>query len=783
MPFYNERTKSILDYLNTIFDNQNQCFVIFTDPLMIMKINAFINTFNGKQKWRCLYFVTGILFFTTALHNLRAQTPVADSLKAELKAHPAKAEEIALVLFNLAAQSISSDAMLAQAYVDEIIAVQHNIKNKNITSAAYRVKGITQLNLSQFSEALISLNKALEIDVALKSDFGQVGDLNSIGLVYMTQSNFREALKYYLRSLEKAEKLNNPMDVAAIKSNIGIIYTEMGDYQQAMQTYESTLKIFRENKHYPGIINILTNIGVVYFKTKNIQEAIKYSSLSLHLADSVNDTRARGRENGNLSAYYNQLGKYDLALEYGLKALAINKEISSTKSLGFNEQNVSAAYLKKGNLQLAKQHGLQAFKIGSELEVGEIKKEASLGLSEVYEALAMPDSALFYYKKFTIFSDSISNDNNKREVTKMSMKYEFDKTEAVYKQKQLLAEEQLKQQQLELALSIAQVQQVQQLKNLQEVQLQNEKLLNEEKQKQLIIAQNNEKLQSNKVNALSQQQKLDQLELKQVWLYGILALVTLVSILIYLLNLYRLRKLKFKNALQFQEAEQNALKLKHQYQLTESELKSIRSQMNPHFIFNVLNSIESYIMDNDKKMASRLIQKFASLSRLILENSTKSLVTADKEWKALMLYTELEAIRYNHSFTYSFITDEELALQTIFLPPMLIQPLIENAILHGLIVDNREDAHLTVTLKKTPHDLRITVTDNGVGFYNSQQVIKKPVGIKEKSIGLSSIKERIEIINTQYQINTASFTITAGENNSGTIAIVCLPLLYNNENK
>jgi len=257
----------------------------------------------------------------------------------------------------------------------------------------------------------------------------------------------------------------------------------------------------------------------------------------------------------------------------------------------------------------------------------------------------------------------------------------------------------------------------------------------------------------------------------------IILLVVLVAITVFFISVYRIRQLRFKNSLQQQEAAQNELKLLHQYQLSESELKAIRSQMNPHFMFNVLNSIESYIMDSDRKTASRLIQKFASLTRLILENSTKSLVTADKEWKALMLYTELEATRYNNSFTYEFIADDKLELKTLVLPPMLIQPLIENAILHGLIAESRSDAHLEVRLEKTATGICITVSDNGLGMAKSAKMPKKLAGVKEKSIGIASIKERIEMINLQTNTTEAKFSIVAGENGAGTVATVCLPLL------
>ncbi|MGQ7856711.1 sensor histidine kinase [Pedobacter sp. WC2501] len=210
--------------------------------------------------------------------------------------------------------------------------------------------------------------------------------------------------------------------------------------------------------------------------------------------------------------------------------------------------------------------------------------------------------------------------------------------------------------------------------------------------------------------------------------------------------------------------------------LSESELKAIRSQMNPHFIFNVLNSIESYIMDNDKKIASRLIQKFAALSRLILENSTKSLVTADREWKAIKLYTELESMRYDHAFSYTFTVNEALELKEFLLPPMLIQPLIENAILHGLIESPQPDAHLDVALNMAADHVCIRVTDNGVGYQKNTKPLL-PKGIKEKSIGLKSILERVDMINRQNNSYKASFDIRLGENERGTIATICLPVI------
>jgi len=718
--------------------------------------------------------VTTIILFATLVTNCTlAQNRQIDSLNNLLNLHSNKDEKRASILYDLAVSKMRIDINKSFEHIDEIISFQDKIAKKKLVANTYRVKAILQYFTSKFPEALESLNNALKIDNALKDNSGIGKDLSTMGLVYMAQSKFPEALRCYLVALTKFDAKKDELDIAATNSNIGTIYNEMGNLSQAMENYQKSYVIHKKHKNYINQVNTLTNMASIFYKKKDLNEAIKYSKLSLKLADSIADLGAIARESGNLSGYYSHQMQPDLALTYGLKATEINKKLKNKRSLAYNYVNVSSAYYKKEDYKQSKIYGLMAYNIGKELNITEITRDASLGLSEVYEAVKMPDSALFYHKAFYKFADSIGSDKKKTEITRMGIQYDFDKKELSYQQKQSLADAQLKQQSLQLALNNAELQKTIQLRDLQRISLENEKLINQEKEKQLIIAKNKEKLQANRVNALSQAQKLNKLELKQLWLYGALAILVLASVIVYLINLYRIRQLRFKNTLQKQEALQNELLLKHQFQLTESELKAIRSQMNPHFIFNVLNSIESYVMDNDKRTASRLIQKFASLTRLILENSTKSLVSADREWKALKLYTELEAMRYNDSFTFNFYADEDLQLNTLLLPPMLVQPLIENAILHGLIGSRKPDSHLEVRLKKHDNGINITVEDNGTGIVNEPKANIK-FGIKEKSMGLASIKERIAVINAQKNENVASFKITS-KPETGTIASIFLP--------
>lgn len=714
-----------------------------------------------------------------------SQSARLDSLEKAVQINPNNDERKARDLFALAAGYINSNPKKSLGYIDHILSFEGNIKGRGVVSSTYRVKGVILNLLGKLPEAISNLNIALLKDRAEKNNYGEAGDLSNIATIYLYQSNFPQALNYYQQSVRILESITyyEPgiemirKDEAVIYSNIGLVYMETGDYQKAKSHFEKAMIAHKRLNNKFGVVSALANIGLIYSKQKHYDKAIAYADSSMKLSDSIGDKIGYARENGNLSAYYSALGKYDQALSYGLKAIALNKALGNTKSIGFNMQNTAAAYLYKNNLEQAKLYGIQSLKIGQELKLPEIQRDASEGLSQVYEKKRMPDSALYYYKQYALFRDSINNSKKRDQIARLGIQFEFDKKEDNYKQQQLLADEQLKQQRLQLALNAEQLNASLRLRSLQQVQLQNEKLQKEEKQKQLLIAENNGKLQAVKVRELSQQQKLDKLELRQLWLYTILIVVLLSSILLFLYNKYRIRQLRFNSTLQRQEADLRNKELSYKNQLSESELKAIRSQMNPHFIFNVLNSIESYIMDNDKKTASRLIQKFAALSRLILENSTKSMVTADREWKAIKLYTELEAMRYNHVFTYTFKLDEEIELQELLLPPMLIQPLIENAILHGLIIDNQPGAHLEVKLEKNKEGICITVQDNGKGYHPEEKKTIK-IGVKEKSMGIESIRERIENINLQNQGVIASFQISTNENNRGTVAILCLPANY-----
>lgn len=219
------------------------------------------------------------------------------------------------------------------------------------------------------------------------------------------------------------------------------------------------------------------------------------------------------------------------------------------------------------------------------------------------------------------------------------------------------------------------------------------------------------------------------------FIIGEIALSLLIIILIFK---YRLKQLNYKNEVNKKiiDAEKKAI---------EFELNALRSQMNPHFIFNTLNTIQNAINTLDKKLASNYIASFGRLIRIVLETSKKSLVSLDTEMEMLRLYVDLEAVRFSNKFSYKINVDEKLRDQGYRLPSMIIQPFIENAILHGLVPKTTEDLKLIVDLKLKDDNLIVCVVeDNGIGRTAALK-INEQKRLNKKSMGLGITKERLDL--------------------------------------
>jgi len=181
-----------------------------------------------------------------------------------------------------------------------------------------------------------------------------------------------------------------------------------------------------------------------------------------------------------------------------------------------------------------------------------------------------------------------------------------------------------------------------------------------------------------------------------------------------------------------------------QQQKIEMEMQALRAQMNPHFIFNSLNSINRFILQNNRAQASEYLTKFSKLVRMILQNSQASLISLESELESLNLYLDLEAVRFEHRFDYKISYPKDLDIEVLRVPPLVIQPFTENAIWHGLM--HKEDkGQLDIDVSEENDYLYIKITDNGIGRKKAAELASKSA-TKHKSMGLRITKDRIAIL-------------------------------------
>jgi ligand-binding sensor domain-containing protein len=254
----------------------------------------------------------------------------------------------------------------------------------------------------------------------------------------------------------------------------------------------------------------------------------------------------------------------------------------------------------------------------------------------------------------------------------------------------------------------------------------------------------------------------------KTWWFRVLSIVGIVAC-IFLFIYYRVEQVRT------QERQRSEL----QKRIANVELLALRSQMNPHFIFNTMTSIQHYIGNNEPDAALKYLSRFAKLMRAIMENTKQPSITIKDELDTLKLYLELEAMRFNNKFEYNFVVEPTIDANYDEIPSMLIQPYIENAIVHGLL-PKAENGKLLIYLTKNDNFIVCTIEDNGIGRERARELNKNRIN-RHKSMGMSITKERLSILNhMNNNNNSVSEEVTdlfdETGNAAGTRVVIRVPL-------
>jgi LytS/YehU family sensor histidine kinase len=305
---------------------------------------------------------------------------------------------------------------------------------------------------------------------------------------------------------------------------------------------------------------------------------------------------------------------------------------------------------------------------------------------------------------------------------------------------------------------------------------------NEKKQTQIELL-GNEKIINEQKLLISEQQLKSESFLKNILIGGVLILGLLGFIIFKNIALKQKNEARrheiIKKELSLQKLENERSKSELQQKAIELEMQALRAQMNPHFIFNSLNSINRFILQNNKAQASEYLTKFSRLVRLILQNSQSSLIPLESELEALQLYLELEAVRFNQHFEFKIVIEDDVDVSVLKVPPLIIQPYAENAIWHGLM-HKEEKGHLQIELYEEKDMLCCKIADDGVGRKRAVELKSKSAST-HKSMGMQITANRIAMLQkanaSSTEIKITDLTLADGTT-GGTEVLLKIPVCY-----
>ncbi len=574
---------------------------------------------------------------------------------------------------------------------------------------AYRCKGINYWSLSEYDKALEMYLKALDTYETVGDEDGKGDTFNNIGVVYLGLSDYANALEYYLKAMHIYEKTGSKR-LANVFSNIGLVYKNMGDSHKALEFLLRALPLYEETSNTRGIVNAFGNIGNVYDDLDSTRRALEYHHRALLLNQSLNSKKGVANNFNSIGIIYNGAGNYPKAIEYLEKSLKLYEELADKNALAVTLYEIGKIYRMAPEGFLAERGIPASMRYAKAIAFQQRSIQLSGEIGSVHrESFAWEELSVAY-----------------------EAQGEFSKSLSAYKKA------------VELRDSVASE------KNRSQIEVKAAQY-EFEKREALLRAEHNKKEEL-------AFEKLKQQRIQNNSIMGGVAILLVAGVSSFLF--YKKRT----------EADQRRQEAEFRMQVTETEMKALRSQMNPHFIFNSLNSISDYISKHDIKMADYYLTKFAKLMRLILEHSEKKEVPLSDDLKALELYMQLEAMRLNNKFVYEVHVDESIDKETTLIPPLLLQPFVENSIWHG-IAHKDGSGKIKIKIERQNGSINCIVEDNGIGR-NRQSFVQE--GEKKQSYGIKITKARIDILN---QIKQADATVELSDLPEGMRVEVKLPLI------
>ena len=635
---------------------------------------------------------------------------------------------ILFIIFSMLAQLACAQSLQGQALIDSLLKELPKVKDDTSkVKTLYKLAAAFAPNDS--AAALSYADKCMNISKQIKWTKG-------IGLAYFAFAQAYYEISDYTTSLQNGQRAYDIFRSIDHKNNMGSSclmiakdYRELGYYTKAIENDLAALRLFEKINDKDGIKTCYTNLGNSYYYISDFDKAIENYNKALTANKELNDQYGIASDLDNMANVFLDEGKYDSANVYNLQAIKIFEEID-------DQPELSRAYFNRANVLMKLYDAKSAYEYY--MRAAEIDKRLGIKMELLHDCGGIGELFLAVAKDTTVkYNISPLFETDKKSLLK----------KAQYYFKQSLSAENTGDIHLLMYYSDLASETEERLGNYKtalafhkDYMLYKDSIFNDENRKKL-AALETERLAEvkdkeiallNKDKALQASEIKRQTLFKNIILIAVGAAILLVSLFVWAYN--RRKKSAFDKC------------------VMETEMKALRAQMNPHFIFNSLHSINKYILENDKENASAYLSKFSKLMRLILENSREQHVLLEQDLQALELYMQLETLRFQNRFQYSIEIDDAVDKTNTLVPPLLLQPFVENSIVHG--IQQKEDGFIKIKINIEDDMIRCIVEDNGVG--RSDAVIAgQPKQKNRKSLGLRITQERLDILNRLKKVKTA----------------------------
>ena len=533
-------------------------------------------------------------------------------------------------------------------------------------------------------------------------------------------------------------------------NQLGRIYSDASLYPKALDLFQDALKISVNANSIEFRVYSLNMTSLVYSKTEAIKSALDYSQAALELAETVTEPnndlkRSKNVSFNSIANIYQILGQYDLAIEKFEKLIILERELDNKLGLAINHQKLGECYEAQGKLESALQNFRKSLVYNEIIDSEKGKIICNYSIAHIYvhnekinEAINILQTNL---KKAITFGDlkivaTIYNnlgwaliylgDYDTAETnlkTGLDLAKTYNLNAEIAEANKFLSELWIKRDDYEKGMSY--------YKEFKKYEEGITNSLNLRYVNDMILGYESQ-IRDNQVQRLSEENESVRLKLRKNRTILIVIAIFLILLIGILYILYRLSQLN---------AEEKLLTL---------EQRMLRSQMNPHFLFNSLNSIKLYIINNEKKNAVHYLNKFSKLVRKILEASSEREISLAEELETVTLYMNIENIRFSNEINFNVYVKDDINTHDIKIPSLILQPFLENAIWHG--VSYKDGAkNIDLEIKKGKNGfIEIIITDNGVGRAAAEKIKDSKV-LKRKSVGIDITKERLANFSRDYK--------------------------------